>query len=248
MVCEESGSMDRPTIGYMTLVHRRHQLLPLIVEQAVATWPSALVDFGMDRPSPEVSQTVGDLVTKYPDNVRAWMVPVPAISHRENFMVLRQLQLERMHQFRAEFVALLDDDHIFSHPEEAAQLMNDGCDLIYTHKVYLWGSCATMNLALPGHCSVTISRRLESDAFGGSMVNAPDRILRDGLVGQMRTYLLDVGYLTEAERKRVWEVYKRAGKIDPLTLGLNAPPRLFDVTKELAGNGWYKKLKDVVES
>jgi hypothetical protein len=237
-----------PEIGLMVLAHQRPQLLRLIVEQALATWPDAVVDFGLDRPSPAVSQVVGDLVVSFPDNVRAWPVPVPAIAHRENFMTLRQLQLERMHQVRAKYVALWDDDHILSCPEEAVTLMAEGCDLIYVHKVYLWNSCATMNLALPGHNSVLISRRLESDAFGGSMVNAPDRILRDGLVGQMRTYLLDVGYLKEAERKRVWEVYKRAGKIDPLTLGLNAPPRLFDVTKELANNGWYKKLKDVVES
>lgn len=237
-----------PTVGLMVLVHQRPQLLHLIVRQVVETWPDGLVDFGMDRPSIEVIGTVKALLDRYPKNVRCWGTPFPAIAHREQFLELRQLQLERMHAAKVKFAALWDDDHILADPDEAKRCLADNPTLVYCHKLYMWDSPAYINIGLPGHNSVLFSRRLEGDRFGPNMVNAPAEILRqgEGNFVQLKTWLMDIGYMTAAERARVWKVYKRAGKIDSLTTGLMRPPTLHCVEKELAESKWYAKLKEAV--
>lgn len=233
----------------MVLVHQRPQLLRLIVEQVVETWPDGIVDFGMDRPTEGVRAVCNALLRQYPKNVSVWEVPFPAISHKENFLELRQLQLERLHDFKVEYLSMWDDDHILADPDEAKRCLALKPTLVYCHKLYMWDSPSLVNIALPGHNSVLFSRRLDGDRFGTNMVNAPAEILRrgEGDIAQLKTWLMDVGYLTAAERKRVWEVYKRAGKIDDLTLGLMRPPKLHSVENDLSGSKWYRKLKEAVQ-
>jgi hypothetical protein len=235
-----------PQVGLMVLVHQRPQLLRLIVEQAVETWPDAVIDFGQDRPSTDVAAQVYLLQRDYPNNVTHWNCPFPAIAHREQFLELRQLQLERLHDAKVKYLAMWDDDHILADPEEAKRCLADNPTLVYCHKLYMWDSPSFINLGLPGHNSVLFSRRLEGDRFGTNMVNAPAEVMRkgEGNFVQMKTWLMDIGYMTASERKRVWEVYKRAGKIDDLTLGLMRAPKLHPVEKDLAGSKWYLKLKE----
>lgn len=238
-----------PSVGLMTLVHQRPQLLRLIVEQIAATWPDGVVDFGMDRPSAEVRTACELLQKDYPNIVRLWETPIPAISHKENFLELRQLQLERLQRTGVDYLAMWDDDHILADPGVAAAALEKLPPLVYCHKLYLWDRPETINIGLPGHNSVLFSRRLPGDRFGPNMVNAPAEILRrgEGDFAQLQTWLIDIGYMTSTERTRVWNVYKRAGKIDSLTLGLLKPPTLHRVDKDLDSSPWYHKLKEAVK-
>lgn len=239
--------MAVPSLGVMVLVHKRPQLLRLIVEQAVETWPDARIDFGQDNVSTDVAAQVYLLQRDYPNNVTHWNCPFPAIAHKEQFLELRRLQLDRLQD--CDYIGMWDDDHILSDPEEAKVAMASGSPLLYCHKLYFWDSPSYINIALPGHNSVLFSKRLPGDQFGPNMVNAPAEILRqgEGAKYQMKTWLLDFGYMMSTERARVWNVYKRAGKIDTLTTGLMKPPTLHCVEKELADSKWYRKFKEAVK-
>lgn len=235
--------MARPTVGVVILAHRRPQLLQLIVEQFKSIWPDAAVDLTLDRPSPEVEREAEQAARRWP-GVRPLRAPFGALTHRENFMELREWQRHQMDTLHPKWCCISDDDHVLSHPEEARRALEaDQHDLFHVRKLYLWDSPLTANLGLPLHNSVYFYRRLDGDRFGGRVINAPDRVHDTGRRTDLKGWLLDVGYLTASERRRVWAAYKRAGKIDPLTLGLVvAPPRLHPVERELSDSPWYRRL------
>jgi len=75
------------------------------------------------------------------------------------------------------------------------------------------------------------------------MVHAPHPIHDTGRPGQLQGGLLDIGYLRPPERARVWEVYKRAGKIDPLTLGMIDP--MPHIAPFKSDSPWFQALKEI---
>ncbi len=210
---------ESPLLGVMVLAHARPQLLRAIVRQAREIDPSAVVQITSDRPTDAV---VEELATLEAEHFRA---AVPALDRRENFLTLRNQQLNQMRGRRVKYGVLWDDDHLLQDTGEARRLLVSDPDLVYATKAYLWNSLTTENVALPVHRSAFFFRMLPGDQFPLTrMINAPEQIHDNAkVVTDLTGRLFDVGYLTEAERRRVWEAYKRAGKLDRLTMGLVSP-------------------------
>lgn len=221
------GTSERPLLGVMVLGHRRPWLFSAIVEQARRIDPGAVVQIMLDRPTNDVLKAAtrsGALVTTIP-----WAV----LDYRENFMETRRRQLDAMRLFNPKYVSIWDDDQLLEKPAEVRGALTSLCDfdLVYATKTYLWDSLETENTRLPVHRSVHFFRLLEGDQFPmDRTINAPVQV-HDGArrVYDLQHPLLDIGYLTEAERLRVWKVYKRAGKIDALTKKLLEKPILAPV-------------------
>jgi len=238
--------MTRPDLGVMVLAHKRHQLLALICRQIFKTWPDARIDFTLDRPEPAVADEVRRLAFHH-DGVRIFNAQFAAIDGRENFIALRDWQLQKLHETGCRHIAMWDDDHILADPLEAKTAMDEGAHLVYATKLYFWDGLNSANVALPVHTSILFSRRIDGDHWT-KMVGAPEQAAAlestgPAFVRTLENPLLDVGYMAESERQRVWKVYKRAGKIDQLTTGLILPPALHRVREALAQNNWYQELE-----
>src|SRR5262245_30226666 len=233
--------MNQPQIGLMVLCHKRHQVLPLIVEQVATDWPGSVVHFTLDRPTEGVKDTVSDLCHRNPTADYRW-APFPALTPREQFVALRQYQLQEIQRAGPVWISLWDDDHVLEWPEQAkAALEADKADLYYITKRYFWDSFDYTNEGLPAHNSILFFRNVPGQRWQ-KMVMAPSPLHETGRSAQLAGGLLDIGYMLPPERDRVWEAYKRAGKIDQLTLGLTQEPR-----RELfrSNSPWYKKLREV---
>lgn len=241
----------RPPLGLLVLVHQRPQLIPLIVEQAATTWPGAVVHFTMDRPSEEVEKaTSREQYGEYSGSdikVRIWDAPFPAITHREQFIELRQFQLEKMHFLHnPEWLAMWDDDLLFEDPEEARAAMAGGqYDLLYSRKRFLWETPDQENVGFPVHNSIQLFRNLPGQKWT-KMVQAPAPICDTGRVGQLAGDMLDVGYLTAADRERCFAAYKRTPKLtDPYTAGLvDSAPRLAPFKSD---SPWHERIKQAYD-
>jgi hypothetical protein len=227
-------------LGVMILTHRRHQLLDLICDQLRETWPDAAIQFTADRPTEAVMAAMGRAVLKH--GAEVCPSPMEAISHTENFVWLRDWQLQNLHWTGCEYVAMWDDDHLLANPAEARKALEDGADLVYATKAYFWDGLDSINVGLPRHTSILFSRRVDGDRWT-KMVGAPEKASALPRVVELQDPLLDVGYMTAAERERVWKVYKRAGKIDQLTTGLVQAPTLHRVREALSSNEWYQRLE-----
>jgi hypothetical protein len=214
-------------LGVMVLGHRRPQLLSLIAEQICRQWPACAVDITLDRPNIEVVKAA-HLAQRFPQ-VRVHAAPFPVVADREYFMEMRNWQLTQLRPLQPKYVALWDDDHLLEDPDEAARVMRVGADLIYVDKVYFWDHPEQYNSALPRHRSPLIFRYRDGDKYPlDRTINAPAGVHDDPHAKNKVLYsrLLDFGYMHEDERLRVFEIYKRAGKIDQLTMGLVSPPAL----------------------
>lgn len=238
--------MKGPSLGVMTLVHQRSALIQLICEQVKHTWPDAVIHFTADRASKEVWRELWRAKDQWA-NVYLHSAPFPAIDHRENYIALRDWQLQRLHETGCQYIALWDDDHVLEQSSEAKEILAKEPDLVYCPKLYFYDSLDTINAALPLHNSVLFSKRIDGDQWK-EMVGAPAKAHTGIRIEQMKTGLLDIGYLTVIERHRVWEVYKRAGKIDDLTKGLVLPPKLVEVSSAVKSSKWYKKLDKILRS
>lgn len=201
----------------LILAHARPQLIEAIAAQVreIGGEPK----FTLDRPTDAVYNAVTRTGAQFD-----WST-LPVLSHRENFMFIRNQQLLRV---ETPYASIWDDDHLLADPAEARAALAEEPDLLYATKKYLWDSCDRHNAALPVHRSVFFFRVLAGDRFPlDRTINAPTRVHDEARrVADLRGPLLDCGYLTAAERARVLKAYKRAGKLDALTLGLTRPSDL----------------------
>lgn len=215
-----------------TLAHSRPKLLPLIVEQAQQLCDRGLetrVEFGVDHETEEVFYVLEDLLLKNPKLVSAVRIPFQVVDDKEHFMEARNVQLASLRRFEPRYAALWDDDHLMEYPYELLPQINKGTDLIYSDKVYFWDSLHFHNIGLPLHRSVLAFKVRPGDTYPlDRTINAPQGVHDDPAATKkvLESRLLDIGYMTSAERWRVFKVYKDAGKIDALTMGLMAAPTL----------------------
>lgn len=212
----------RQLLGVMVLAHRRPWLLGAIQAQAKQIDPHAVVQFTYDRPTEEVTWALATAEHRQ-------AAPRAVLDHRENFMEVRRWQLDQMRPFNPVYGVLWDDDHLLEDPAEARRVLEEGrADLVYATKAYLWDKLELENKALPTHRSPFFFRLLPGDQFPlDRTINAPAWVHdTKPMVTDLHGRLLDIGYLTQEERERVWRAYKKAGKIDQLTTKLLAPPLL----------------------
>lgn len=236
--------MSRPPLGLLVLVHQRPQLIPLIVEQVATTWPGAVVHFTMDRPSEAVRAAV---VKACGCEVRHWDAPFAALTHKEQFIELRDWQLRKMNELDSpEWCAMWDDDLLFEDPEEARSAMAGGqYDLLYSRKRFLWETPDQENIGFPVHNSIQLFRNLPGQKWT-KMVQAPSPLCDEGRPGQLKGDMLDVGYLTAADRERVFAAYKRTPKLtDPYTVGLVDPRPPLAPFK--SNSPWHERIKQAYD-
>lgn len=218
-------------LGLMVLAHRRPWLLPLIARQVQEFWPDkSVIQVTLDRPTSAVLQAVERMGRLHPQ-VHITATDIPALAHRENFMRLRNFQLDQLRPFNPRYACIWDDDHILECPQEAKWRMIEqkAPDLVYIRKRFLWDTIDQQNTAIPEHRSVMFFRVRPDDRFPEDrMIHAPAGVHDDpaSRYTTMKSTLLDVGYLTPGERERVFAAYKAAGKIDAATLALVSPPQL----------------------
>jgi hypothetical protein len=227
--------MKKPLIGAMVLCHRRAYLLEEIVLQLSKYWPDqSVVHFCMDRPTPEVEAKVAALVRHaITVKCRAYYLDFPVVSSQgERYMEARNVQLEALHEDEPEYIAFWDDDLLMASPEEAVAFIRGGlADLVYAKKLYLWDKPTQYTTHLPEHNSVFLFKRRRGDQFPlDRIIQAPEPLHSEAKhVAQMTTPLLDVGYMYEEERRRIFKAYAKAGKIDGLTQGLLDQPKLVSI-------------------
>jgi hypothetical protein len=102
---------------------------------------------------------------------------------------------------------------------------------VYAKKLYLWDKPTQYTTHLPEHNSVFLFKRRRGDQFPlDRIIQAPEPLHSEAKhVAQMTTPLLDVGYMYEEERRRIFKAYAKAGKIDGLTQGLLDQPKLVSI-------------------
>jgi len=242
-----SKATKKPAVGAMVLCHHRPWLLSLIVEQYWKTWPGdCVVHFMADRPNAAVIAELAKLEAH--PAVKVFTAGFPAVGGVENFMALRQCQLQFMQQENTRFICIHDDDHVLENPKEAAdKTRHRHYDLIYAKKTFFWDDLEHVNCDLPVHNSVFFFRNLEGDRFPmDRMIHAPWRIhdKSDKKVTQMKSTLLDIGYLYPEQREEVFRRYARAGKLDAATLPLtSSTPTLAPYDKK---GPWLDKLRKIL--
>lgn len=232
----------------MVLGHARPWLFELIAKQATTIWPGAVVQITLDRPTGTVIAAAERAAAKYP-GVEVLAAPFPAVADREYFMELRNWQLDQIRRHNPEFVALWDDDHILERPREVAQYLRGGFDLVYIRKLFFWDTLDQFNTAIPEHNSVLFFRVLPDDRYPlDRVIHAPLQVHDSPLSRkvQVTSRLLDVGYLHQSDRERVFKVYARAGKLDAATLPLMNSPTLREYKPEKPSE-WYLELKKAME-
>lgn len=217
-------------LGVLLLAHQRPWLLPLIARQVAENWGErSVICVTLDRATSPVLRAVARMTEMHP-RVRIFNSPIAALDRGENFMRLRNLQLEQLQDVRPNYACLWDDDHILECPREAKwRFGRYKSDLIYARKRFFWDGLDHVNTALPDHNSVLFFRYSPDDRFPEDrMIHAPAGVhdKPDAKVTQMRSTLLDIGYLTRNERERVFNAYKQAGKVDAATMALVSPPVL----------------------
>lgn len=238
-------SFGRPRVVAMVLAHARAKLLPLIAHQLQTVWGKhAHVDILLDNPTEEVRWVTDTM--KLLRNVRVKPAPFsPLGAGGEKWMELRNYQLDWARELKPEYAAMWDDDHVLSDPIGSCCSLLTGVPMTRIMKTFFWGDLDHVNAAVPPHDAVFWFRVEENDAFPTDrVIHAPAKIYDTQRWVRERGELLDIGYLEEADRLRVFNAYKRAGKIDASVTPLVQPAHLVPYS----GNQglWYRKLKEVM--
>ncbi|MBN1459188.1 MAG: hypothetical protein JXA57_06610 [Armatimonadetes bacterium] len=127
------------------------------------------------------------------------------------------------------FMGIWDDDMILTNPETVLWDM-EFQHLVYGSKLFLWDDAEHFNSKLV-HNSVVFWRHRRGDRFHDKselQVHAPRRIHDDfrAKKGNLRRFILDYGFMSQKDRKCVFEREIRTGKIDGFTKPLMEPPEL----------------------
>lgn len=220
-------------LGVMLLCHERHQYLRAIYQCLQRMRTTTHLQITANRPNSRVVSVIQDIAADADYDplidVKILRAPFDPLEKGERFMELRQWQLEHLPD--TEYGVIWDDDHFLADPAEAHQLLHrprKSVDLVYATKLFFWDSLDTITTHLPRHRSVFFFRRLPGDKFPTDRtIHAPAQIHDTAItVRDLKTPLLDYGYLSKADRERCWNDYKRAGKIDAATLALLKEPKL----------------------
>lgn len=240
--------MQSVDLGVMILVHRREWPVSLIVEQIKSTWPKATIWFTLDRYTGDIPEVVNN-----PERgIFTSRAPFPVVDDSgEHFMAIRQWQLERLRNvIGPRYIGFWDDDHLLENPDEAKLWMEKGVDIIDAQKAFFWNDLEHTNERIPPHTSPIFFKDRPGTSFPDTesrIIHTPVEIYDDpnsvrvALTGR----LLDVGYLEQTERERVFATYARAGKIDAATMALVDEPVLKKFNSILPA---YRRLKENYES
>jgi hypothetical protein len=210
-----------PRTAFLTLCHRRHALLGLLNRQRLLVDPTSVLAFTLDRPSTDVIRVVEKLQRDWPDSVVVNTAPFPALDAVERFNELRNWQVDQLRDYNPKYFVIFDDDGVFAEPAALRRAMSSvkDPDIVYATKLFLWDGLDRTNSRLPTHRSSIAFKIAPGETFPPLNM---DEVRRppSTKVMDVRSPLLDIGYLTDTDRRRCWDAYKRVGKIDAATLPL----------------------------
>jgi hypothetical protein len=149
----------------------------------------------------------------------------------ERFFELRTWQMQQL-PADCTYGVLWDDDHLLEDEPEFLELIKKGAaDLIYGTRLFFWGSHQTYTTHLPVHRSLFAWRHHPGDRIPNKFEGKPGPEIahrRAKNIVDLEGKLLDYGYVSEEDRTRVWQEYKRVGKLDAYVLALVRKPQLHD--------------------
>jgi hypothetical protein len=216
-----------PRTAFIVLCHKRPQLLRLIDQQRRAIDPTSLLAFTLDRPSTDVIRVVEQIQREHADSVVVNAAPFPALDAVERFNELRNWQVDQLRDYNPKYFVMMDDDGVFADPGALRRALSSTLDpeVVYATKYFLWDGLDQINRRLPRHRSSVAFKIRPGETFPPLNMDEtrrpPNTIFSD-----VRSPLLDIGYLTDTERRRCFDAYKRVGKIDAATLPLVKSPEL----------------------
>jgi hypothetical protein len=213
----------------MQLVHARHEHLMDIWKQLRLLGCDIHLQVVLSRPNSEVIREVNHLEKHATYDIQVVEAPFNPLEagKGERFMELRRWQHDLLPP--CDYGVIWDDDHYLEDPQEARKLLE--CrewDLIYATKAFFWGDREHIATHIPTHRSVFFFRCLPGDEYPlDRVIHAPSQIHDNATqVTDLRSKLLDFGYLNRADRDRCWADYKGVGKIDSATSALIDEPTL----------------------
>jgi hypothetical protein len=160
--------------------------------------------------------------------------PLLSREHGELFMQALNVQLAHFEPCKCDWYTIQDDDNWFEPASITAELpdllRSKSIDLWYAHTLFMWNAPDQFHAERPHH-SGKIFRACPGDRFPlNRIIHATERVhdqaVMAGRIATMKTPLLDYGCYSPEERRRVYDTYVEAGKVDPFTASLTAPARL----------------------
>ena len=237
-------------IAFLVLAHQRDKWLELIAEQLLDNFDSFLY-FHLHRATPEVDRRVRAIAGRWRHRVFITTAFGDFPPYREStFRLLRQQQLASLHN-DVEYAALHDDDQILSADAltRLQRALDAGVPMLFARRMYLWDRPHLENAAMPVHLAAYHFPVEPGDDFPDSRtIHAPARVYdrhADRAASEPHLIVYDVGYLDADERARVWESYRRAGKLDPATYALIEEPLLIDRTHLLRTDPWLQRIESL---
>ena len=216
-----------PKTAWLTLCHKRPQLLQLIDRQRKAVDPTSVLALTLDRPTTDVIRAVERVQRDSPESVVVNNAPFPALDTVERFNELRNWQVDQLRDYNPKYFVIFDDDAIFASAGAFRRALGSTLDpdVVYATKYFLWDGLDRINQRLPRHRSSVAFKIRPGETFPPLNMDETRRP-SDTIFADVRSPLLDIGYLTEADRRRCFDAYKRVGKIDAATLPLVKEPQL----------------------
>lgn len=234
--------MGRATAAVTLRVHQRAELL----DKVLAYWTTLKapdVDIVLsileDRPTPEVRA----VVDKYPVAQRL-SCPFPILSFElgEKWRESCDIQYQALAEMkpRPDWVIFADDDRWFEQGWEvelAKAVKDKKTDLFYATSLFFW-TPTEVRTDFFEHNSVAMYRYRPGDHWDLERhLQAPQQIHdaahKAGRVKQFKHRLLDFGYASDEERRRLLHTFKLVGRIDGVTRHLLDPePKLEKYAKK----------------
>lgn len=234
-----------PPLGILLMTSQRDYLLPVIIEQIREEFPHHFIILNTDRPSAGVAK-MALRYNRSSDVVVTSFGPVVS-DDGERFPQVRNQMLEALRRFYdPAYVMVWDDDQIWSRCAELRSFMRLGVDVIEAQDLFFWDSPDTYAIHgfLRHHWSPQIFKNDNDDRFDESLIQqATAKISKSLFKRQARAKLLNYGLITAAERQRVFETYKRAGKIDEFTTSFVSPP-ILKTYKPWSDEKWFHRAAE----
>lgn len=223
----------------MLRLHRRAKYIRRIfdtIRKVARRGPKTYVAVMLDRPDVEVTVELDRQLRNLPDSIEAahFEAPYPLVDDRENFMAALKVHYEYLRGMADVDAASLWDDDMWFDAAGIRELRGHmhilEYDRIEARSYFLWDHLDMANDAFPPHWQAILFRAYEGDDFPENyMVHCPHQTAISQYSCRMHNRLRNAGYLTEEERARSWDMFKRAGKIDGHTMCLIKDPKLVRV-------------------
>ncbi|MEE8522140.1 MAG: hypothetical protein V3S83_12330 [Gemmatimonadota bacterium] len=215
-------------------VHRRWQYLEDVFKQIKELGRGRIVTVTVqtDRTSIDVFRELARIETRLPTHVLTEIHEGPQIlNERQNWL----LSIKTLYDFAdsdADAGIVWDDDWLFSKlglREMRAHLELLEFDRIEAKWLHCWDNHQQHNALFPEHWAACLFRMYPRDQWKRLMAHCPDFVSRSPRVHRADFDIYHLGYMDPEDRRKAWEAYRAAGKIDGHSLCLVKEPDLKEI-------------------